>query len=312
MTRIVGMFNDERNTVASALAKLISENHPLIVPSMYDGISALLIKELDFQAAYIGSYATGATRYGVPDIGYIGLEDMADQVRRLGPVAEVPIIVDGEGGWGNPLHVARAVQVLERAGAAATHIEDHEFGKHLGAQQVITTEKAVDKIKSAVDARKSSDFLIIARTDSPAVEGPASAVDRALAYQEAGADGLFIAGFLDDASWARLKQNARVPIYVPDFPQMSAADQGAQGADVVLYYGLAHISAKAGMLEAFETLKKNSSTVSIEGKLSTGGFDEFLGIEAARVEAKKYGLIDENDDTMANMRRMFEEMRAKK
>ena len=298
--------------MARSLKTLIAENHPLIVPSLYDGISALLIKELEFDAAYIGSYATGATRYGVPGIGYIGLEDMADQVRRLGPIAEVPIIVDGEGGWGNALHVARAVQVLERAGAAATHIEDHDFGKHLGAQQVVTTEKAVDKIKAAVDARASEEFLIIARTDSPAVEGPARAVDRALAYQEAGADGLFIAGFLDNESWARLKHSARVPIYVPDFPSMSAADQAAQGADVVLYYGLAHISAKAGMLEAFETLKANSSTVSLENKLSTGGFDEFLGIEAARVQAKKFGLIDANDDTMEKMKRMFEEMQANK
>jgi 2-methylisocitrate lyase-like PEP mutase family enzyme len=298
--------------MARSLKTLIAENHPLIVPSMYDGISALLIKQLEFDAAYVGSYATGATRYGVPDIGYIGLEDMADQVRRLGPIAEVPIIVDGEGGWGNPLHVARAVQVLERAGAAATHIEDHDFGKHLGAQQVITTEKAVDKIKSAVDARKSEDFLIIGRTDSPAVEGPARAVDRALAYQEAGADGLFIAGFLDNESWARLKESAYVPIYVPDFPSMSAADQAATGADVVLYYGLAHISAKAGMLEAFETLKKHASTVSIENKLSTGGFDEFLGIEAARAQAKKFGLIAENDDTMEKMKRMFDEMQASK
>jgi 2-methylisocitrate lyase-like PEP mutase family enzyme len=298
--------------MARSLRTLIAENHPLIVPSMYDGISALLIKELGFDAAYVGSYATGATRYGVPDIGYIGLEDMADQVRRLGPIAEVPIIIDGEGGWGNPLHVTRAVQVLERAGAAATHIEDHDFGKHLGAQQVISTEKAVDKIKAAVDARKSEEFLVIARTDSPAAEGPVRAVDRALAYQDAGADGLFIAGFLDNDSWARLKQSARVPIYVPDFPTMTAADQAAQGADVVLYYGLAHISAKAGMLEALETLKKNSSTVSLESKLSTGGFDEFLGIESARVLAKKYGLIDASDDTMERMRKQFEEMQASK
>ncbi len=297
--------------MAKTLKQAIADNHPLVVPSIYDGISALLVRDMGFEAAYIGSYATGATRYGVPDIGYIGLEDMADQARRLAPIVGVPLIVDGEGGWGNPLHVARSVKVLERAGAAATHIEDHDFGKHLTAQQVITSEKAVDKIKAAVDARQSEEFLIIARTDSPAVEGPASAVDRALAYQEAGADGLFIAGFLDADAWARLKSEARVPIYVPDFPQMSAADQAAQGADVVLYYGLAHISAKAGMLEAYEVLKKNASTVSIESKLSTGGFDEFLGIEDARAQARKYRLIPENDDSMAEMARQFQALQAK-
>jgi 2-methylisocitrate lyase-like PEP mutase family enzyme len=276
-----------------SLRTLIAEHSPLTVPSMYDGISALLLKELGFEAAYIGSYATGATRYGVPDIGYIGLEDMADQVRRLGPIAGLPVIVDGEGGWGNPLHVARSVQVLERAGAAATHIEDHVFGKHITMKpRVLPVAKAVDKIKAAVDARASEDFMIIARTDSPGSEGPERAVDRALAYQEAGADGLFIGGFLDEASHARLREAKKVPIFAPDFPQHSAADHARQGADVVLYYGLTHISAKAGMKRALEVLKRDESTVSLEGELSVMGFDEFLGIEAARAAARKYGLID--------------------
>lgn len=292
--------------MARSLKTLIAESHPLIVPSMYDGISALLIKQLGFDAAYIGSYATGASRYGVADIGYIGLEDMADQVRRLGPIAEVPIIVDGEGGWGNPLHVARSVKVLERAGAGATHIEDHDFGKHITLRSsVISTQQAADKIKAAVDARNSENFLIIARTDSSGVEGPASAVDRLLAYQDAGADGLFIAGFLDAESWVRLRTDARVPIYSPDFPQHSAADHADQGADVVLYYGLTHIAAKAGMLEALETLKRNSSTVSIESRLSVSGFDEFLGIEDARAQARKFGLIDTEDHSMLEATRAF-------
>ncbi|GAA4667790.1 hypothetical protein GCM10025780_07680 [Frondihabitans cladoniiphilus] len=243
----------------------------------------------------------------MPDIGYIGLEDMADQARRLAPIAGVPLIVDGEGGWGNAIHVARAVQVLERAGAAATHIEDHDFGKHLTIKSsVIPTGQAVDKIKAAVDARDSEDFLIIGRTDSIGVEGPSAGVDRALAYQEAGADGLFIAGFLDADSWARLTSDARVPIYVPDFPRQSAADQAAQGADVVLYYGLAHIAAKAGMQQALEVLKAESSTQSIESRLSTAGFDEFLGIEKARVQARRFGLIDPDDDSMAEATRAFE------
>jgi 2-methylisocitrate lyase-like PEP mutase family enzyme len=279
--------------MTQSLRALIAEHSPLVVPSIYDGISALLVKELGFEAAYIGSYATGATRYGVPDIGYIGLEDMADQVRRLAPIVDVPVIVDGEGGWGNPLHVARAVQVLERAGAAATHIEDHEFGKHITMKsRVISVGAAVDKIKAALDARRSDDFMIIARTDSPGIEGPDAAVDRALAYQEAGADGLFVAGLLDDASHARLRKESKVPIFAPDFPQHSAADHARQGADVVLYYGLAHISAKAGMKRALEVLKRDESTVSMESELGVLGFDEFLGIEAAREKAKQYGLID--------------------
>ena len=278
------------------LKELIADNDPLIVPSIYDGISALLVREAGFKAAYIGSYATGAAKYGVPDIGYLGVEDMADQVRRLAPVTGVPIIVDGEGGWGNPLHVARAVQVLERAGAAATHIEDHAFGKHLTMQpSVLPVDEAVQKIKAAVDARASEDFLIIARTDSAGVEGSSAAVDRVLAYQEAGADGLFIASPqpLDDASYQRLRAEAKVPIYAIDLPGHSAADHARQGANVVLYFALAHLAAKAGMEAALTQLAKEGSTVALEGQLgSLWDYDEFLGIAGAREKARQSGLID--------------------
>jgi 2-methylisocitrate lyase-like PEP mutase family enzyme len=278
------------------LRHLIAEQNPLIVPSIYDGISARLARDAGFHAAYIGSYATGASKYGIPDIGYLGVEDMADQVRRLAPVAEMPIIVDGEGGWGNALHVARSVKVLERAGAAATHIEDHAFGKHLTLQpRVLPVLEAVEKIKAATDARASEDFLIIARTDAAGVEGPSAAVDRVLAYQEAGADALFVATPqpLDGATYERLRLEARVPIVAIDLPGQSAADHARQGANVVIYFALAHVAAKAGMQAAYLELAKQGSTVSIEGELgSIWDYDDFLGIAEARANAKQYGLID--------------------
>lgn len=276
------------------LKELIAEKHdPLIVHSIYDGISALLVRDSPFQAAYIGSHATGATRYGIPDIGYIGLEDMADQVRRLAPIAEVPIIVDGEAGWGNPLHVARAVRELERAGAAATHIEDHDFGKHITAKpHVIPVDKALDKYKAALDARASDDFLIIARTDAAGIEGPEAAVDRALAYQEAGVDGIYIAAYLDDESYKRYRTEAKVPIYAIDFPKRSAADHAAKAADVLIYFALAHLAATAGMRSAFQVLAEKGSTVSLEERLGyLWDYDAFLGIEQARKDAQAYGVI---------------------
>jgi 2-methylisocitrate lyase-like PEP mutase family enzyme len=284
--------------MASTLKELIARHHPLVVPSVYDGISALMLREFGFEAAYIGSYATGATRYGLPDIGYIGLEDMADQVRRLVPVAGVPVIVDGEGGWGNPLHVARAVQVLERSGAAATHIEDHDFGKHITAKpRIVPVKAAVDKIKAALDARDSADFLIIARTDSSGSEGPEAAVDRMLAYQEAGADGLFVAGLLDEPSQHRLKTESRVPLFTVDFPGETAESQAKTGADVILHYSIAHMGAAAGLRAAFSALAADGSTQGLQE--SWGGipgiiaYDDFLGIPAAREKARQYGLLDE-------------------
>lgn len=285
--------------MANTLRHAIAAAKPLAVPSVHDGISALLVRELGFQAAYVGSYATGATKYGVPDIGYLGLEDMADQVRRLAPLVEVPIIVDGEGGWGNPLHVAHAVRVLERAGAAATHIEDHVFGKHLKADPDLeTVRRTVDKIKAAVDARSDADFMVIGRTDASkrgtaSADGPAQAVERMLAYQEAGADGVFIAGRLDEQHWSVLKAEAEVPVFTVDFPGHSAAEVGAWGADVVLYRALGPFAAARAMRTAFETLAREGSTTSIEPKLGTlPEFDRFLGIERAREDARAYGLLD--------------------
>jgi 2-methylisocitrate lyase-like PEP mutase family enzyme len=282
-------------TAPLALRAAIARQAPLLAPSIYDGMSALLVREVGFEAAYVGSYATGATRYGVPDLGFVGLEDLADQVRRLGPVAGVPLIVDGESGWGNPLHVARSVQVLERAGAAAIHIEDHVFGKHLTARPtVMPTADAVDKLKAALDARESDDLMIIARTDSVISEGSAQAVERVLAYQDAGVDGLFVAGSLDPDAQATLQAEARVPLFTVNFPGRTAADHVAQGAAVVLYYALTHMAAVQGMRAALEQLARDGSSTATDDSLNgmaVGAFDAFLGTGAAREAAQRYGLL---------------------
>jgi 2-methylisocitrate lyase-like PEP mutase family enzyme len=283
--------------MSSNLRDLITSDHPLIAPSIYDGISAAVLREVGFEAAYVGSYATGATKYAVPDIGYIGVEDMADQLRRLVPVAQVPLIVDGEGGWGNPLHVARSIKILERAGAAAIHIEDHEFGKHIVRNpRIIPVHNAVDKIKAALDARESEDLMIIARTDSPGTEGPQAAFDRLMAYQEAGADGLFYAGTPDAEVQLRLKAESKVPIFGVDFPGQTADELGSL-ADVILYYGITHLVVRSALTHAFSVLAKERSTVSLEEELGgipgIIGFDTFLGVPQAKEKAAQYGLLDE-------------------
>jgi 2-methylisocitrate lyase-like PEP mutase family enzyme len=283
--------------MTSSLRDLISASSPLIAPSIYDGISAGVLRDTGFSAAYVGSYATGATKYAVPDIGYIGVEDMADQIRRLAPIANVPLIVDGEGGWGNPLHVARSIKILERAGADAVHIEDHEFGKHIVMNpRIIPVGHAVDKIKAALDARESDAMMIIARTDSSGTEGPQAAFDRLMAYEEAGADGLFYAGIPDAEVQLKLKAEAQVPIFGVNFPGQSASELGRL-ADVILYYGITHLVVRNALARAFGILAKEGSTVSLEEGLGgipgIIGFDDFLGVPQAKEKAAQYGLLDE-------------------
>ncbi|MGI4811976.1 MAG: isocitrate lyase/PEP mutase family protein [Janthinobacterium lividum] len=284
------MTTSLQQLIASAKASA----RPLIVPGVYDAISARAARELNFSAVYIGSYATGATRYGVPDIGYIGAEDMADQVRRIAALVDVPIIVDAEGGFGNPLHVARTVALLERSGASALHIEDHDFGKHITpTPRVLSLQLSVDKIKAAVDAKRSADFMVVARTDSVGSLGGDAAIERAIAFQEAGADGVFIAGRLDEAGWAIVRREITVPVFGIDHPGKSAQDSGKQGVHVLMYYGLTHFAALQGIRAALQELATKGSTVALEASLpSMADFDAFLGIGKAREDAGRFGLLD--------------------
>ncbi len=251
--------------------------------------------DLGFDAVYIGSYATGATKYGLPDLGYIGAEDMADQVRRVADLVNVPIIVDGEGGFGNPLHVARTTRLLERACASAMHIEDHDFGKHITASpRVLPLTLAVDKIKAALDAKNSSDFLVIGRTDAIGSLGQDEGLARVLAFQDAGADGVLVAGPLDDNGWNFLNREIHVPVFHLDQPKMSAKEVGDRGAAVVLYYALAHFAAQRALYSALSQLAEHGSSVPLDGTTTTmAEFDTFLGIEKARADTARWGLLED-------------------
>jgi 2-methylisocitrate lyase-like PEP mutase family enzyme len=282
--------------MAASLKSLLETRTPLVAPGSHDGISALLVRELGFEATYIGSFAVTAALHGLPDIGFASLDDMTETVRRVAAVAEVPIIVDGEGGFGNPIHVARTVKALERAGASATHIEDHAFGKHLGTAQVIPLEQGVNKIKAAVDARASEEFLIIGRSDAIATEGSDATVDRLLAYQEAGADALFMARALraGDVLDKRLVEEARVPIVITNGPRTgyTSADLGEQGASIVLWPTISSLGAESGMRRVFEALKRDDSTAAADEGLGTNAkFEEFVGTDTYREAAQRFGLL---------------------
>lgn len=282
--------------MSASLRDAIAARRPVVAAGVYDGISARAAQEVGFDAYYIGSYATGATRYGVPDIGFIGLEDMADQVRRIRPLVDGPLIVDGEGGFGNPIHVGRTIAVLARAGASAVHIEDHDFGKHVTrSPRVLPLEQALDKITAAVAAKDSAEFMVIARTDAGGAHGDEEALRRAVAFQEAGADAVFMPGYGsgDDAAWSAARASLNVPIVDVSIPGRSAEDAHRLGTDVVLYYALTHLAALHGMRAAFAALAADRSATEVEATLpDTGAFDQFLGIEAAREAATRYRLLD--------------------
>jgi 2,3-dimethylmalate lyase len=168
---------------------------PLLAPGAYDALSARLVEAAGFPVVYMTGFGTAAGRLGRPDVGLLGMSEMVDNARRIVEAVEVPVIADADTGYGNPINVVRTVHEYERAGVAAIHIEDQLAPKkcgHMEGKQLITCEEMVQKVRAAVAARRSPDFLIIARTDARAVEGLDATLLRARAYREAGADVLFI------------------------------------------------------------------------------------------------------------------------
>ncbi|MEM7702404.1 MAG: isocitrate lyase/phosphoenolpyruvate mutase family protein [Pseudomonadota bacterium] len=176
---------------AARLAQLIQTG--VLAPGCYDALTAALVEEAGFQAAYLTGGSIAYSKLGRPDVGLVGASEVAETIAHIADRVELPLIVDADTGFGNALNVWRTVRQFERAGASAIQIEDQQSPKrcgHLSGKTLISTEEMVGKIKAAVDTRERA--LIVARTDAIAVEGLDQALDRADAYVEAGVDILFV------------------------------------------------------------------------------------------------------------------------
>ena len=181
------------NISRSATLRSLLECGTLTVPGAFNAFSARLIEEAGMPAVYVSGAGLSASR-GVPDIGLLTLEEVAEETRRISEAVQVPVIVDADTGFGDVHHVHRTVQILEGAGAAGIQLEDQVFPKrcgHLPGKEVVDCQVMCDKIAAAVSAKLDPDLMIIARTDARAREGIQGAIERAQAYQSAGADALF-------------------------------------------------------------------------------------------------------------------------
>lgn len=178
-----------------SLRKLLSGRETIVAPGAYDALTARLVEQAGFPAVYMTGFGTAASLLGRPDVGLLTMSQMVDNARRIARAVDLPVIADADTGYGNPLNVIHTVQEYERAGVSAIHIEDQITPKkcgHMENKQVISGAEMCEKIRAAIEARSSGEFLIIARTDARAVEGLESALRRARSYREAGADVLFV------------------------------------------------------------------------------------------------------------------------
>ena len=245
------------------LKALADARRGVIVPGAFNAMSAKVIEDLGFEAIYITGAGVTNMWFGMPDQGFMGLTDIADHTARIRDTVEVPLLVDADTGFGNAVNTYHAVRTLERAGADCIQLEDQVSPKrcgHFNGKDVIETSEMLGKIKAAVDARRDSGTLIMARTDAAAVHGFEAAVERAQAFQEAGADILFVEAVTKAEHVRTLPQRLRQPqlmnmVIGGKTPIFNADELGELGFGFVLYANAALQGAVAGMQKCLTLLR---------------------------------------------------------
>jgi methylisocitrate lyase len=204
------------HSAGAAFRQAIQAESPLQIAGAINANHALLAKHAGFKAIYLSGGGVSAGSLGLPDLGISNLDDVLTDVRRITDVCDVPLLVDADTGFGSSaFNIARTVRSMIKFGAAALHIEDQVGAKRCGHRpnkEIVSKQEMVDRIKAAVDARTDGDFVIMARTDALAVEGLNAALDRAMAYVEAGADMIFPEAVTELAMYKRFAQTVKLPV----------------------------------------------------------------------------------------------------
>jgi methylisocitrate lyase len=254
-------------TSAKTFKDAVKEEHPLQVVGAINANHALLAKRAGYKAIYLSGGGVAAGSLGLPDLGISTLDDVMTDVRRITNVCDLPLLVDIDTGFGtSAFNISRTVKEIEKAGASAVHMEDQVAAKRCGHRpnkEIVSVNEMVDRIKAAVDGRKSSDFTIMARTDALANEGLDAALDRVRAYVAAGADMIFPEAVADLETYKKFREAAGVPILanITEFgktPLFTVAELRGANVDIVLY----PLSAFRAMNKAAELVYK---TIRSEG-----------------------------------------------
>ncbi len=250
------------NSPGKRFRKLVESEKPLQCVGAINAYHARMAQASGFKSIYISGGGVAAGSCGIPDLGITTLEDVLIDVRRITDVTDLPLLVDIDVGWGGAFNIARAIRSMTKMGAAAVHIEDQVMQKRCGHRPnkaIVSLEEMVDRIKAAVDAKTDPDFVIMARTDALAVEGLQSAIDRACACAEAGADMIFPEAITELEMYRQFKQAVKVPILanITEFgstPLFSTEELASANVDIALYPLSAFRAANAAALNVYKTL----------------------------------------------------------
>lgn len=232
-----------KSSTASNLRRLLGRREALLLPGVHDALTARLAERAGVEAVYLSGSALAMAALGLPDIGLVTASETIGEARRIAEVISVPLVCDADTGYGNPLNVARTVRALGAAGVAGIQLEDQDFPKrcgHFEGKDLIPREEMVMKIRAAVEAREDPDLVIIARTDARAVLDLEAAIERSLAYREAGADVLFVEAPRTVDELREIGQRVPGPLLVNVVeggltPQLPFDEYEALGFHVILY-----------------------------------------------------------------------------
>ncbi|MBT4489153.1 MAG: oxaloacetate decarboxylase [Rhodospirillaceae bacterium] len=266
----------------SKLREQLHGTEIVVAPGIYDAFGALMVERAGFPAAYLSGASIAYTRYGRPDLGLVGMDEVAAVLSAIGERVEIPLIVDADTGYGNALNVIRTVKLFERNGAGVIQLEDQSLPKrcgHLAGKTLVSGSEMVGKIKAALDARQSENTLIMARTDAIAVEGLEPTLERAERYREAGADILFVEApqTVDDMRTVTARLGKDVPLLANmveggKTPLLPASELQEVGYSLVIFPGGLARAVGHLMGRYFASLQTHGDTAQFRGQMID--FDE--------------------------------------
>jgi len=267
-----------RVSPGSLFRQAILDESPLQVIGAVNGNHALLAQRAGYKALYLSGGGVSAGSLGLPDLGISNLEDVLIDARRITDICTLPLLVDVDTGFGSSaFNVARTVRSLEKAGVAAIHIEDQVGAKRCGHRpnkQIVSCAEMVDRIKAAVDAKLSEDFVVMARTDSLAAEGINASIDRALAYVEAGADMLFPEAITELGQYKQFVEKAKVPVLanITEFgstPLFTIEELSSVGVSIALYPLSAFRAMNKAAEHVYQTIRSEGTQKNLIEQMQT-------------------------------------------
>jgi methylisocitrate lyase len=277
------------DTPGTKLRRAVEDNHPLQVVGAVTAYCAILAQKTGHKALYLSGGGVAASSLGIPDLGITTLHDVCEDARRITAASDLPLLVDIDTGWGGAFNIARATREIAQSGAAGFHIEDQVMQKRCGHRPnkaIVTQSEMVDRVKAAVDARTDASFVIMARTDALAVEGMQSAIDRAQACVEAGADMIFPEAMTTLEQYTEFTRAVHVPVLanITEFgatPIFNTGQLAGVGVKLVLYPLSAYRAMSKAALNVYQHILTDGSQQNVLAEMqSRMELYDFLGYHA--------------------------------